>query len=383
MSNSPFTVQELVDHCISFLQDSMSDLRACSLVARSWVYPAQAHLFRDSNLTNSDLTVFENCMLWIQFSKTLHSSPHLIRHMRHLNIELHVAPLSPLSRICAFPFTHVQSVSIKLTGGITEPCALALQRLFSLPTLCRVTLKCSAISENFMQIWERCSPTIRHVDLSCTREKEIRFPLPSLTLYRGAPLKLESLSMQYLGTFDSQLIHAPGPFDLWHLKMLRLGSKVGAAWQELAPKVQRLETLDIVADRRPKALILADFLVASDNSTHPSPQIPLTVSMFPKIRQLRIIFPATATQIVIRRLLQQTLSGIGHSSMIRTITIATDPPAFLDHDTCELLDSLLSGLPMPNLPTLELDMDPLGYDGTILHLPRMASRNLVVCVPPG
>ncbi|KAJ7112082.1 hypothetical protein C8R44DRAFT_882490 [Mycena epipterygia] len=69
--------QELVEYIIDFLHDSPRDWPACALVARSWVYPTQSHIFQSVRLV---WPLLINERLWAHFEALKNESPHLIRH---------------------------------------------------------------------------------------------------------------------------------------------------------------------------------------------------------------------------------------------------------------------------------------------------------------
>ncbi|KAJ7107419.1 hypothetical protein C8R44DRAFT_857986 [Mycena epipterygia] len=69
--------QELVEYIIDFLHDSPRDWPACALVARSWIYPTQSHIFQSVRLI---WPLLRNERLWARFEALTNESPHLIRH---------------------------------------------------------------------------------------------------------------------------------------------------------------------------------------------------------------------------------------------------------------------------------------------------------------
>ncbi|KAJ7089534.1 hypothetical protein C8R44DRAFT_892229 [Mycena epipterygia] len=97
--------QELVDHIIDFLHDSPEDWPACALVSRAWVYTAQHHIFRCIYFTSP--VEYEN--RWARFLETSETSPHLIRHIRQLDVNQFVPSMETFIAICDFPFTHLDS----------------------------------------------------------------------------------------------------------------------------------------------------------------------------------------------------------------------------------------------------------------------------------
>lgn len=244
MDESPFIAQELVDHCIDFLHNSMPDLRTCALVSRSWVPRAQSLIFWKIDIGGrSRLGI-----LWERLQRTLETSPHLIRLIRRLRIGLKErTPLPVLSRICNFTFTHLERVRIHIWGNLILQAALALQRLFALPTLrcVKLIMTRSPDAEMFLNMFERCSPTIRKLHLHFSGD--LPPSLPGIPRdHARAPIRLISLDIKTSGSLNPQLLPTLRPFSLSHLKALSISSLSGIAWHELAPVMGTIEILSIV-----------------------------------------------------------------------------------------------------------------------------------------
>lgn len=118
--------QELLHSIISFLSDSPADWPACALVSRSWVYPAQSHIFRRLSLKS-----VEDKHRLAQFLVTMEISPHLLRHVHQLHLGYHVSTETFL-RVCNFSFTHLDLATV--TVHMNSTTAPALQQLLSTPT---------------------------------------------------------------------------------------------------------------------------------------------------------------------------------------------------------------------------------------------------------
>ncbi|KAF7354724.1 hypothetical protein MSAN_01386400 [Mycena sanguinolenta] len=73
-------VQELVDSILDFLHDSRADLKRCALVCKSWLPPAQYHLFSYYVLQNE-----RDCQ-WL--FNTLHEASHVRSLITHIAISL-------------------------------------------------------------------------------------------------------------------------------------------------------------------------------------------------------------------------------------------------------------------------------------------------------
>ncbi|KAJ7112215.1 hypothetical protein C8R44DRAFT_251125 [Mycena epipterygia] len=182
--------QELTDHIIDFLHDSPGDWPACALVCRSWVYAAQAHIFRSVYLLWPERDPNER--RWARFLELSAKSPDLIRHVRQLAVTIVGKRMSTdtFLAICTFPFTRLDGVWLILTHP-TPPEILAVQQLLSRPTLRRARIVCIEPS-GFFQIWDRCSAALAHVQVAYyTRSAERFCPSQSSSL----PIRLQTLDL--------------------------------------------------------------------------------------------------------------------------------------------------------------------------------------------
>ncbi|KAJ6525908.1 hypothetical protein DFH09DRAFT_1416188 [Mycena vulgaris] len=172
--------QELVNHIIDFFHDTPTDLKACALVSRAFVYAAQSHIFKKLSIRNYGPPISKTAAtLLSRCQETLHTSPHLVQH----RLTLYPRPMSleTFSAICNFT--------------LSLPFAIALQRLFSPPTLRFVSLECLyGDPSTFMQIWDRCAPDLKHLGLRCSQTStEVFHP----TSHRWpAPIRPESFEAQ-------------------------------------------------------------------------------------------------------------------------------------------------------------------------------------------
>ncbi|KAJ7141670.1 hypothetical protein C8R43DRAFT_1131290 [Mycena crocata] len=158
---NPLLIPELVDYFITYLRNSPSDLRACALVSRSWIYAAsQSHLFREVVLKNESVDEVR----WSRLHDVIQVSPHLVQHIRRLELSPIRLSRETFSAACNFPFTRLEVVMIFL---FEDADFIDIQQLFSLPTLRRLEIEPQLIdSVTFTQIWDHISPSIRHDSLS-------------------------------------------------------------------------------------------------------------------------------------------------------------------------------------------------------------------------
>ncbi|KAJ6521182.1 hypothetical protein DFH09DRAFT_1287252 [Mycena vulgaris] len=360
MNRTPFAIQELVDGCIDLIADSPSDLAACAAVSRSWVYTAQKHIFKDVAIGSSD--VRKNERLWSLLQDALYTSPHLVRNIRRLCITAN--PFSEISfdtfsAICNFPFTHLEHIIIDNTSNFTLRLALALQQLVSLPNIRHlgITLRVTELAP-FLHIWDRCSPSIRHLDLRCHPEPTE----PSLFIphHRSTATMLESLRIAPLPGICDWLAHEHCPFDLSRLKSVMIypgGSQTTFLLQNLARACRTIETLGFTTIR---------------NGTK------IDLSLFPTLTVLIIAKPFAGPP----TMAVESLSTVSPSNRIRRIVIRS---SCLDAKDCQELESKLSDLPMRLQPTVEIEMETIWGFLTTANLkeyfPRLSAKNLVHQVP--
>ncbi|KAJ6591451.1 hypothetical protein DFH09DRAFT_1416878 [Mycena vulgaris] len=159
----PLRLPELTVHCVEFLSDSVSDLKACALISRHWVDAAQSRLFRHIPVLSASTGVNP----WDDLLETLQASPHLVKYIQRLDMNTNIFPDPELfSEICNVPFTHLVHVCIVGAPAATPPLGLAIQRLLNLPTLRRVNLVALYTQPSrFLQLWDGCSRSIQHLDL--------------------------------------------------------------------------------------------------------------------------------------------------------------------------------------------------------------------------
>ncbi|KAJ6527888.1 hypothetical protein DFH09DRAFT_1186363 [Mycena vulgaris] len=338
--SNPLRIQELVNQCIRFLCDSIPDLKACAVVSRSWAGAAQACLFRRVSLETS-----KSQRRWSLLQEAMHISPHLIRHIRQLHLDSDGLSNETFSGMCNFPFTHLQDVSIFILFGhkLSLQGAIDVQQLLSLPTLRQVTIYFDSIQPSvFWPIWQRASPSIRHINIAggCTHPKAI-----PPNFHASTPLVLETLNMECEGSVDWL---KPIPMDLSRLKVLSVGEQIHVVrWKGFTPALRTIEAL----------------------SFNPGPSGSLELSSFPHLTMVRIIIVGPdAWPAVLAALATIAPTTRIHTIILGSWTVAAPP---------EQLDVLLSNLAMPHPPAILLEMKPLRYSRWTPHLPRLISKKLL------
>ncbi|KAJ7488327.1 hypothetical protein FB451DRAFT_1391270 [Mycena latifolia] len=321
--DSPLDIQELLDHCIGFLHDSILDLRACTLVSRSWVSPAQSRIFRKLSIGAEYRDPVPNQHVWERLHNILESSPHLIGHIHDVDLYPRSLSRETFAAVCNFPFTQLRSAYI-MPFRIDSAAATALQQLLSHPNLRRTRIVCHFEDpSNLQQIFDRCPAELNHIHLQC---------VTPLTAWPGSRLSTW-LTQDFL------------PFDFSGLKVLSLSTDTAIVhWRSLVPVLPTLEVFDFVA-----------------GENHP----PIDLSSFRNLTLLRVCAQTAAAW---WRTID-ALSTITASHRIRTIVLRGN----LDVAPMQL-DSILSELPMA---AAELEMTTQQYDFVAPNFPQLASKRLL------
>ncbi|KAF8208210.1 hypothetical protein K438DRAFT_1813612 [Mycena galopus ATCC 62051] len=189
--------QELVDECMSYLNDDYSNLRAAALVCRSWSLAAQGFLFKTLrlNTTGQYHRVNRRCACrrtsFATFRHLFCTEAFCTRSRSRLKLSKNSAIFH--SRMWRAWFLLV---FVDIKTDMTLRTAIALQRLFSLPSLRRMKLD-NAFTDSvaFLAMWGSCPPAIRHLQLGCrvTSDNTLHPILPRSSL----PVALTSLSSAF------------------------------------------------------------------------------------------------------------------------------------------------------------------------------------------
>ncbi|KAJ7118371.1 hypothetical protein C8R44DRAFT_878965 [Mycena epipterygia] len=332
---------ELVDHIIGFLSNygDIDDLLACSLVSRSWVYPAQSHIFREINCMSMLGSLDKH--RWTRFQQTTKNSPHVIRHVRQLHVYASSLHTETFGVICTFPFTHLQRTSI-YTSRLTPSDAIALQHLLGLPTLRRVLLHCD-FAEPFLCIWDRCSSGPKDIELRGCNNSLQQSPIHLCP----SSVRVESLQCR-TAHFDDWLMHTLCPFEFSGLRFLSMVTRKDILRSpNFLPAHGTIEALEFVIDATTQA----------------------DLSSLSQLASLRMSAPFGPGSAALA-----TLSTIAWSNSIHTLTLAC---SFHDVDA-EYLDSQLSNLPIPDSATVEFEMSITEYASMMRKLPQFTSQKTTI-----
>ncbi|KAJ7453861.1 hypothetical protein FB451DRAFT_665770 [Mycena latifolia] len=343
-AQSPFDLGELVQRCIEFLGNSDSDLRACALVSRSWVYGAQSCIFRDIRFTSySDDTE----SAWNRLQQILHRSPHLVHHIRQLHLKSGAVSDAAFSTICSLPFTQLSYVDIDLTDDVPGLGVTTVEQLLSLTSLRRlriVTPPLVTVNELF-QLWDRCSHNIRHLELAYLQPSGAL--MDSFPPRRSTPIALHSLRIPSLRYIADWLMHNRCPLDISHLKILSLPRTTGDVLRFRATQV-----LDMG---------VADYCDVID------------LTLLPSLALVRMAVLPQGLQVAL-----DILSTIPTPNCMQKIVIHT---TLINRGFAGRLESQLESLSMHPVITLELEIDSIRGGLTVNNLdeyfPHLTSRNMV------
>ncbi|KAJ6525930.1 hypothetical protein DFH09DRAFT_1188197 [Mycena vulgaris] len=341
--------EELVNHIIDFFHDTPTDLKACALASRAFVYAAQSHIFNELSIAHYGATTSDIDDLWSRCQETLHASPHLIQHIHRLAIHPHTISSDTFSAICNFPFTHLTEVCTS-TFPLSSPFAIALQQLFSLHTLRFVDLRCYFNNpSSFIQLWDRCAPGIKHLDFTCYQTSTDA--LRPASQHWPAAILLDSFRIAEIKGIRDWMDHALCPFDFSGLKVLSCSRPEVLRWPQITPALQTVKALDFTPSSY------------DDDSM-------IDLSTFPCLVFLRISieWPHAWPMAL------NTLSTIAPLNHIRKIVICG---LFANGIAAEELDSRLSSLPMHHSPAFHFEMHPNDYDRLAPTLHRLSSTNML------
>ncbi|KAF7366718.1 hypothetical protein MSAN_00929900 [Mycena sanguinolenta] len=362
--------QELVDECLSYLHyeyqstHQPNDLMACALVCKSWSLAAQRHLFKIVRLGTTRRRSHIRLL-----DRTLRASPHLIQHIHSL--VLYRGPLvkkknsiniAAFEKICNISYTHLESVFF-LDGEITFTLryARALQRLLSLPTLCQVNLSGTFPDPAaFCAVWDRCSPTIKHLELHC--RNHIQHDLHPTASHSSASVALRSLKLNIysFNGVDEWLNHDLCPFDFSQLAVLSVTNPtlLGIGRSRMIPALQTIRALEFNIG-----------MFFDENQL-------IDLSLFSNLQFLRISFYCHPHLTAIAL---DTLSTLVISSAIRHIVMSFWPTNIDAHwqAVYDQFDSKIDGLQLQHLLSVGLEMDVQDYTCMAEFFPRLHSRNLL------
>ncbi|KAJ7061585.1 hypothetical protein C8F01DRAFT_1137812 [Mycena amicta] len=322
---SPLVLPELLDLCLWHIHTSRSDLAQCTLVARSWLYPAQAHLFR---LLHFPLKGGESpSAAWSSRIQALSASPNLLLHVRRVRItaapgwrtslEDRLAEIYAVFRLStnleAITFTYLGNGR----GGLNIPALRTLKQLISIPTLQAVSLTIMFPGDSaFVQLWTDCSPAIRHLTL-VSPVKAGSTPSTENHVHSdsggpGPRIVLDSLSTVSVQNRQLKLL----PFDIFRVKTLLVSQLNASATHQLQTNFRNLQELHFGLPGPDRFQSLNPVTLSASSSPDDAPL--LDIAVLPRLRILGMSFP------VMRKTIQlaiKILATIPSQSVLATIQI--------------------------------------------------------------
>ncbi|KAK7014018.1 hypothetical protein R3P38DRAFT_3004481 [Favolaschia claudopus] len=355
---SPLDVHELLDHTIGFLTPSAADLISCALVARSWVDPAQSHLFRVPHDRNFGYNIARS--IAVSLCQTLSEQPPLARHVREfrLCLPLHVDTALP-ELLQGIQFTNLRTLDIAYFRMESTPFPEPFARLLTLNSLRQLKMHFSvAPSPSFMQAMQSCSTTIQHLDLVCSQGLG-----DVSTAEQAIWIQLKSLRLEYRKQYGPHTIDAMkflSPFGLSELKALAIGGGNFVPWALIETK--NIRVLDILH-------------VPSEKMT------PIDLSQSSNLSILRIGFLQFVPPTIF-----QTLATMISSHRIHTIFVYFESDLAWewweedDYSVWEKLDQVLSSVPLDPLPTVEVEFDA-DEKKVESFFPRLVTKKMLRIIP--
>ncbi|KAF7337869.1 NmrA domain-containing protein [Mycena venus] len=323
MSN-PLDVQELVEYCFDFLHGSKSDLKACALVCRGWVYAAQSQLFAKMDICDSMVDQHRRVAQLLEISQ----SPHILALVSRLEINLHyLASESFLGAITQF--TRLKEVRISGNSMASTPgtASLAVGALLSLTTVQRVELHCAFPTPSaFLQIWGGCSENVKHLELGSVHVNDFEYDWASSPVLLRSKVKLASLRVLYGDFILPWLTTDACPFAFSQLTSLTVCALKEHLidWSVFQPKM--IERLEIGSNAIQK---------------------PINLGPFTRLRHL-VLQVHGPRNLAIALTVLATIPPANH---ISRITLDCTYPS--QSDIFTRLDDLLFGMPLPELVEVE------------------------------
>ncbi|KAK7024775.1 hypothetical protein R3P38DRAFT_2951150 [Favolaschia claudopus] len=349
MTQSPLDIPELLETCIGHLcaSGSSRDLLSCSLVARSWVNAAQSNLLR----VPMDATPERSLLLRAPgLCRALKKFPHLLRHIRELDLESYDASLAPevIEQLSHLAFTHLKSIYIRVHG---ESSPEALHRLVHLPRLRYLGLR-AVLDGSYdlaltmlVQALRHSSPSVEHLDLHV-----VDFPNKPIGDEVAAPILLKSARL----VWGPEREHYPTrissvyPFNISELKALCTVAGTFVPWHTI-PK-QSIQILQLECWNDP------DFC---------------DISVFPNLLVLRLEVHVFSKGLI------TTLASISSEQKIHTIVII-DEYNYVDETERKELDLELVDCcsRLPHLRTIDVEAEYATGDEIGSSFPLLSCRKM-------
>ncbi|KAJ7685712.1 hypothetical protein DFH06DRAFT_1289492 [Mycena polygramma] len=343
MASNPFDIQELVECCVDFLDDSSLDLKACTLVCRAWTYTAQSHLFS----TNAFWDSMADQHLRIPKLIDMASTFHILGLISRLEINLHYLG-SDSFLVAIDSLTRLKEVRISGNPVASTPgtAMLSVRGLFRLPTVQNVEVHCSFTSPvAFLEIWDGCSESIRHLALGSFRVNDNEYDWNSAPVVEPRQkIKLESLRLSYADLIFPWLACDACPFAFSRVATLSV-AHAGIGFR----------TTPVIFWKHSKIFSHLCSPTAIQHLELRGDAIldPIDLGMFTHLQNLTLELVNVRTMNMILTTLARIPSG-NRISRIAIHCTRTWPHILSSEDAFYPLDDLLSRMPMPELINVEV-----------------------------
>ncbi|KAK6988187.1 hypothetical protein R3P38DRAFT_3229423 [Favolaschia claudopus] len=279
-AQNPLKIQELLDHCISFLAHSTKDLVSCASVAHRWVQPAQSNLFR--------CPLFDISRALEKFYYALEASPHLAAYVHELHLDFdHYGILPIFHALCGLPFPQLDILHLKLGKVFRHPDSphhiRQMLRLLASPRLRHVSLNVYwSGGASCAHMLSNCSPTIQHLYLYGGRwenESVTSAPLPN---------SFKSLHL-HVADFDGGFPRASDqparsfPFESSSLEALAINGK-SIPWHTISKSNIQILSLQNVVSLFLFLFIQDDSFIAAPTFSGKQGSTDLNLALFPRLR---------------------------------------------------------------------------------------------------
>jgi len=147
--------QELIDEIISLIpQNDQQSFQNCSLVAKSWVYPARRRIFRAVDISGP-----ESLEVWLD--KIPPTNIEILQHVRSLRCEI-AKPVDLLRDY--FPSLCQLERLVLCSGFLPSPIQIGTYAPFQ-RTLSYLSLQCCSVTASALVNFVNCFPNLAHLDL--------------------------------------------------------------------------------------------------------------------------------------------------------------------------------------------------------------------------
>ncbi|KAJ7646247.1 hypothetical protein DFH06DRAFT_1476402 [Mycena polygramma] len=342
MAPHALQIQEICDNICHFLLESgcPADLCACALVSPTFTSSAQRQFFRGITL----ISVLHSNVARAARSlcSVLLESPHLIRFIRDLSIEVNSDVIASLPG--GVQLTHLETFGLtNLSMGGTRSYVTQAASFITLPSVRHVELDsiiCDTAS--LCALFQQRTAALTSISLFYVRITDLP-PPATVPSSKGVRLSMNRLNI-FAETDPTWLLHPLCPLAFSALEHLRVNSRI-------APGI-----IGVMSAARSSLHTLGIDCVADQVVAASLPDLP----GFPALTTLRIV--GTAIFVV------SVLSSVANTPLFQSLTIGMLVFDILDEESFRRLDAVIVTLDAP-LHSVNVEMHLIR--GVSELLPRM------------